>query len=320
MSYRKEKIAQENTKKRLRSIAVGILCALIAAACVFSSFVPAESWKYYFDLPKLSQREVGELRAHFMDVEEGNCVLLELPDGKNVIVGGGANDGTARGNVFRFLNALKIKKIDALIVPNSTANGVGILRELVDFYDVEKAYLPIGGGTNAEYSAFVADLSRKGIPAIDGTQGMIFGEANGYQLRILLPHTDGDASGDMLLSLSYCGMDFLLGDGYDAESLETLATEKRIGLWEKWGVEIENFDVIQTSRRVSAESFTAFAQEFGCTSAIFSCRGGEGCTPSEEVLTAVGDMGINAYRTDVHGYISISIRGANGYSVNTQKS
>ncbi len=319
MSYRREKIAQENTKKRLRAIAVGVLCFLIAATCVFSAFVPAESWKYYFDLPKLAQRESGELRAHFLDAENGNCVLLELPDGKNVIVGGGENDGAVRKNVFRFLNALKIKTIDALVVPSSAANGVGILRELVRFYDVKQAYLPMNATSNAEYSAFVSDLSRKGIPAYKAKSGLIFGEADSYQLRVLLPLGDSEPAVDTLLSLSYLGVDFLLGDDYERNCLNTLITEKRIGLWEKWGVEIEDFEIVQTSSQIGAELFAAFTQEFGCRSAVFSCRGGEGYTPQEDVLTAMENGGVNVYRTDINGYISFCVRGENEYTVAVQK-
>ena len=191
MSYRAGKIEQEKTKKRLRSIAVGVVCFVLAVVCLFSAFVPAESWKYYFGLPRVTARAEGELRLHYLDVENGNCVLLELPDGKNVLVGGGADDGVARKNVFRFLNALKIKKIDALVVPNLTANGVGILRELVRFYDVEKAFLPSGSGSNSEYSAFVADLGRKGIPAVTAQSGeTILQTSNDYSLRFLFPLVD----------------------------------------------------------------------------------------------------------------------------------
>ena len=320
MSYRTEKIAQEKTKKHLRSIAVGVLCAVILTMCVFSAFVPAESWKYYFNLPKLSQRAAGELRAHFLDAENGNCVLIELPDGKNVIVGGGENDGVVKERVFRFLNALNIKTIDALIVPNYTANGVGILRELVRFYDVKQAYLPMKTASNAEYAAFVADLSRGGIPAYEAQSGLIFGETDSYELRVLLPLGNATPAMDTVLSLSYFGIDFLLGDGYAEECLESLITEKRIGLWEKWGIEIEEFELLQVSNLVSAEVLSAFAEEFDCSSAIFSCRGGEGYTPKEDALTAMQDLGLYTYRTDLNGYISVSIRGAKGYSVNTQKS
>lgn len=319
MSYRTEKIAQEKQKKRIRSIAVGALCALVAAACVFSAFVPAESWKYYFDLPRIQQKTDGELRAHFMDVENGNCVLIELPDGKNVLVGGGANDGEARKNVFRFLNALKIKTIDMLVVPNAAANGVGILRELVRFYDVKQACLPMKTGTNAEYSAFVADLSRKGIPAYTAKSGLLMGGEEGYALRVLLPFESGLSVTDTVLSLSYRGVDFLFGDEYTKDSLSLLLTERELGLWDKWGIELDNFEIVQSSARIDAELYSSFATAFACESVIFSCRGGEGHTPKEEVLTELSGLGVNAYRTDLNGYVTVSVHGENEYVVTTQK-
>lgn len=319
MGYRDEKFAQDNLRKRLRIIAVTVLCVLVAAACILSAFVPAESWKYYFDLPKLSQREDGELRVHFIDVENGNCALLELPDGKNVLVGGGADDGGARRNAFRLLNALKIRTIDALIVPNATVNGIGILRELVRFYDVKNVYLPMSAGSNAEYSAFVADVNRKGIPAKTAENGLIFGGEGSYELRVLLPISDGSSVKDTLLSLSYKGVDFLLGDGYAQDGLNALITEKRVGLWEKWGVVLDDFEILQTSERIGAELLSAFAVKFGCEVAVFSCRGGDGYTPSEEALTAMDSVGVNLCRTDVSGTLSFSVRSHYEYSISAEK-
>jgi beta-lactamase superfamily II metal-dependent hydrolase len=234
-------------------------------------------------------------------------------------VGGGANDGVARKNVFRFLNALKIKTIDMLIVPNSTANGVGVLRELVSFYDVRQVYLPMNSGTNAEYSAFVADLSREGIPAYTTKSGLLMGGDGTYALRALLPLGDGSTTEDTLLSLSYRGVDFLLGDGYAKDCLSMLLNERELGLWDKWGEGIDDFEIVQSSTRIDAELFSAFGTAFGCEGVIFSCRGGEGYTPNEDVLTALTELGVNTHRTDLNGYISVSVHTENEYTITMEK-
>jgi len=96
MGYRSEKETQEKTVKRLRLGLVIGTCILFAALCVVSAFVPVESWKYYWDLPSVSLKEEGELRIHYLDVENGGCALVELPDGKNVIVLGRISGSSAQ--------------------------------------------------------------------------------------------------------------------------------------------------------------------------------------------------------------------------------
>ena len=317
MGYRSKKRTQEKTVKWLRLTTVVGLCILFAALCVFSAFVPIESWKYYFDLPSLSKRADGELRIHYLDVENGGCALVELPDGKNVIVGGGADDGAARKNAFRFLNALKIKTVDAVIVPNTSRNGVGILRELVSYYEVKSAYVATTNGENAEFSAFLTDLERKEIPVYEACKSELFGESGEYDLRFLLPLT-ADESNPPVLSLSYCGVDVLLGDGYGKDVFETLLLEKQLGLWEKWGVDLQKFDLIQAPVNIAVDDLTAFADGFGVNSVIFSCRGGDGYSPAEEALDALKALDKRVYRTDRHGYITVSID-ASGYGVTTEK-
>jgi len=318
MGYRSEKETQEKTVKRLRLGLVIGTCILFAALCVVSAFVPVESWKYYWDLPSVSLKEEGELRIHYLDVENGGCALVELPDGKNVIVGGGADDGKARENAFRFLNALKIKTVDALIIPNTARNGVGILRELVAFYNVKAAYVTELESNNTEYASFLTELQRKNAPVYEASEGVLFFENGGYSLRILFPLREGDSAFPTVLALSYMGVDVLLGDGYGQDVFDALRIEKDLGLWEKWGVVLEKFDVVQTPIDIDPEDLTEFAMDFSADTVIFSCRGGEGYMPSNELLNALSAIGSRAYRTDENGYISVTID-ENGYTVTTEK-
>jgi beta-lactamase superfamily II metal-dependent hydrolase len=318
MGYRSEKKSQDKTLKWLRLGVVVGTCILFAVLCVFSAFVPVESWKYYWNLPSVSSRKVGELRIHYLDVENGGCALVELPDGKNVIVGGGADDGEARKNTFRFLNALKIKTVDALIVPNTSRNGVGVLRELAAFYNVKSAYVTEMDSNNTEYASFLTELQRKGVPIYEASEGVLFSEIGGYVLRVLFPLRAGDSTLGTVLMLSYMGVDVLLGDGYGQDVLDVLQVEKDLGLWEKWGVSLEKFDVVQAPINIDPKDLTDFVIDFSSNTVIFSCRGGEGYAPSNEALNALSAIGSRAYRTDENGYITVSID-ESGYNVTTEK-
>ena len=85
MNYRKGKEAQERVKRKIKYILLAVFSTIIAGLCVFSAFVPAASWKYYFSLPKVVICGDGEMRVHCMDAKNGDCTLVELPDGKSCL-------------------------------------------------------------------------------------------------------------------------------------------------------------------------------------------------------------------------------------------
>ena len=316
MSYRTQKLAKDKLKQNIFRIVLLVICGLLAGLCIFSAFVPMESWRYHVGLPTVSAREEGELRVHYLEAENGVCTLVELPDGKTVLIGGGADDGEAKKQVLRFLNALGIQKLDAVVVPDTTTRGVGVLREVVRYYTVGAAYLLEEDG-NATYEAFVADLDRKEIPRYTASFGVLM-ENEEYSLRILYPLADGQSMDELVLTLSYGGTEVLLGGRYGKDTLEALETEKELNLLEKWGVNIERFDIVQVRTDADEETLRSFLGALQCRAAVFSCRGGKNDSPSEEVLLALQEYGIAVYRTDENGYITLCLT-KDGYTFETQR-
>ncbi len=294
-----------------------LICVLLAGLCVVSAFVPMESWRYHVGLPKVSVREEGELRVHYLDAENGVCTLVELPDGKTVLIGGGADDGEAKKSVLRFLNALEVCNLDAVVVPDTTARGVGVLREVVRYYTVGAAYLLEEEGNNATYEAFLADLERKEIPKYTASFGVLM-ENEEYSLRVLYPLADRTSTDELVLTLSYGGTEVLLGGRYGKDTFKALETEKQLRLLERWGVKIKRFDVVQLRTDADEETLRSFLGALECRAAVFSCRGGKNDSPSQEVLLALEEYGTAVYRTDENGYITLCLT-KDGYAFETQR-
>lgn len=305
MSYRASIRSKRKNKKLLRNAVLFGVCFLVAALCVFSAFVPIESWKYRIRLPEVQPRAAGELRAHYLDVGDGACCVVELPDGKNVVVGGGMDDGLARKNVLRFLNALKIEEIDALIVTDSSYHGVGALREIVRYYDVKSVYLPANDRGNATYSAFLADVSRHKIPAYDTLFGSLYDRE--YEFTILYPLENEQSYGGTALLLSYGGYHLLLGEKCTEELCEALINEKTLGLLGRWGVELDTLDVVCFDEDIDAEVLSRFLLTFYPEKILFSCQGGKGYQPSWECIDLLAEAEAEVYRTDKNGRITVSI-------------
>ena len=140
MGYRAEKEKTERKKKLLKRVLLGILLLCIAGLSIFSAIVPPVTWKYYVNLPKIARRADGELRIHFIDVGQGDCTLVELPDGKTMLIDGGNSKKSTEKKVLRHLNALKINTIDYLIVTHADVDHCGGLNEVVKYKKVVNAY------------------------------------------------------------------------------------------------------------------------------------------------------------------------------------
>ena len=91
----------------------------------------------------------GELRIHFVDVGQGDCIMIQLPDGKNMIIDGGDRGSDSVAAVNAYIDRLKgdAQKLtfDYLLLTHTDSDHVGglddvhILREDVD---VKKMFVP----------------------------------------------------------------------------------------------------------------------------------------------------------------------------------
>ena len=160
MSYQAEKRKIEEKLKRIKTAVLCVVLVALFFLCVFSAFVPPDTWKYHVGKPSISKRSEGELRIHFLDVGQGDCTLIELPDGKVVLIDGGDGRESTEMSVMRYLNALDIDTIDHLILTHADADHCGSLAKIVEHKKILNAYLPTTETqyTCAEYKAFYNEL------------------------------------------------------------------------------------------------------------------------------------------------------------------
>ena len=112
MGYSAEKNKVEKKIRILKLVLLGILLVCILGLCIFSVFVPPNTWKYRVKQPNISARAEGEMRIHFLDVGQGDATLVELPDGKMMLIDGGDGSAKATKSMLRYLYALDIAYLD----------------------------------------------------------------------------------------------------------------------------------------------------------------------------------------------------------------
>ena len=130
--------------------------------------------------------------VHYLDVGQGDCIFIRLPDGKNALIDTGDKD--ARGDVAKYikayLNAYSVTKIDYFILTHPDSDHVGNADDIVDNYEIGKAFLPKVADTVIDlfpqYKRAEDKLKEKGVQTvISAIYAHIIGES--YALVFLSP-------------------------------------------------------------------------------------------------------------------------------------
>ena len=331
MGYNKEKIEVDNKMKRIKTVALWIVVSVVIGLSVFAQFCPADKWKYYVGLPKVENREEGTLRLHFLDVGQGDCSIIEFPDGKTMLVDGGDGAERTATTILRYLNALKIKKIDYLLLTHADSDHCGGLDTIVEEKEIGVAYIPkVQEDVNMQYAAFYAAMVEKGYSMQYTEKSVkipVFDERYPYTFAFLYPYTSDIESIDKLEEANNEFSAVFWLDYFGSSALFTgdapFSTENRILEAEALGVnthiELSDTEILKVAHHGSSGSTSeAFLKYLNVETAMISCaKENLYGHPSNEVCMRLQEFGIKDYRTYRDGHIIVSMRTDGTYGVET---
>ena len=131
-------------------IAIAVFVLAVVLAVLILRFVFPEYWKRFIAIfypPNKTEKADGDLAVHFLDVGQGDCIIIQLPDGKNAIIdaGGDAKNTTnerCEDRIISNINELKIKTFDYMILTHTDADHVDYMDTILEEYDVLNIYRP----------------------------------------------------------------------------------------------------------------------------------------------------------------------------------
>ena len=323
MGYAREKEKIAKKRKRIWLISLVVLALLISAICVLMSISNPTTWKYKVFLPNVAERGEGELRVHFIDVGQGDATLIELPDGKTMLIDGGNGNDNANKSLLRHINALDIEKIDYLVLTHADNDHFGGLIELLKQKRVERAFLPITTmeeEKSSPYSRFLTELDKEdcAVEKANVFASHALSNQTNYTLAFLYPYTsmtDGvveqpvgnDAS--VVVWLEYKNVSFLFTGDATKETESSLIASQEKGLYALYGVDIRKTKILKVAHHGSDDSTSEeFLTYIGVGEAVISC--GEDNPyghPDKAVLERLMGIGAKIHRTDTDGSIIVTV-------------
>ncbi|HIX64701.1 MAG TPA: MBL fold metallo-hydrolase [Candidatus Anaerotruncus excrementipullorum] len=130
----------------------------------------------------------GKVAAHFIDVGQGDCELIQT-ESQNVLVDAG-NPGD-EDKIAAYLRSQQVEQIDLLIATHPHADHIGGMAEIVQQFEIGQVlFAPLPDSlipTTRTYEELLDAIAAKGLSITAASPGMTFSLGDGAQITILGP-------------------------------------------------------------------------------------------------------------------------------------
>lgn len=245
-----------------------------------------------------------ELRAHFIDVGQGDSTFIELPDGRTMLIDAGVTD--AGDGIAKYIMDLGYDKIDFVVATHPHSDHIGGMRRVMNQLDVGNIYMPKVSAGTYTYEKLLKTIQNKGLRIKTAKAGVHIVNSTDPQFRvdIIAPiKSEYESLNDYsaVVKITFEDTAFL----FMADAGELNESE----LLEK-GTDV-SADVIKvghhgSSSSSSAEFIAAVSPEIG----IISCgKNNDYGHPHKETLKRYKKAKTELYRTDKLGTIVVTSDG-----------
>lgn len=333
MGYRAEKLKVEEKVSNVKRVVLVILVIIILALCIFSAFFPPSYWQYNVGCPEIELRQEGTARIHFIDVGQGDCTLIELPNGRTMLIDGGDGTGKTAKAILRYLNALDIDAIDYLVVTHADSDHCGGLDTVLEYKTVRTVFLPpvLSKYANEEYVSFFTQVVEQGLPTVFSSRSIVFDGSGAYPFTLTFLHpysldvTEGaiehgksedNNEKSAALWLDYAGTSALFAGDLPTEIEDKLALEDSLGAFKNMGVDLTSTEILKVSHHGSSSSSSlGFLQYLQVKTAVISCSAQNIYNhPSSEVLSSLATVNAAVHCTDEVGSVMITMHSNGSYT------
>ncbi|MGE8081451.1 S-layer homology domain-containing protein [Peribacillus loiseleuriae] len=162
-----------------------------------------------------------EMFTHFIDVGQGDSILVQTPNGKTILIDGGKR--SAGDKVVAYLKKAGVNSIDVLVATHPDADHIGGLISVLESIPVKKVLDSGKTHTTDTYYQYLSLIDSKNISFEVPTTGQTLAIDTSVKVQVL-NSGDQNASDNndnsIVLKLTYGGVSFLLtGDaGIDIEN------------------------------------------------------------------------------------------------------
>jgi competence protein ComEC len=268
-----------------RPLAVAVIAAAVPALLV---------WQL---LPDARLPPPTGLRITFLDVGQGDSILLQVPEGAVLV-----DQGPPEADVAQQLRGLGVRRLSALVLTHPQRDHIGGAETVLRRLAVDRVLDPRLTASGPFERAALAEAADRRVPVVETRAGDGF-RLGRLRLRVLWPDRPGTASEDpnllpVVLLATYGEVDALLTADAETEVTARLLARR--------------IEILKVAHHGSADpGLAGELRELRPAVAVISCgRNNDYGHPTPSTLGALRDSpGLRLYRTDEDGRVVLESDG-----------
>lgn len=274
--------------------ALFLLLCILLGGCQSNKPDPTQA-----TIPSIGQ---GELKVHFIDVGQADCILLECDEMFALVDGGNAADGML---VVDYLEEQNVQELSLVVGTHPHEDHIGGLAHVMRHFPVKNIWFSARPYTNSIVRSFLNAAQMQRQEVVEAGPGFVFNLGRAV-ITVLGPvRTDYEDVNDisLVLMVQFGDTRFLLtGD------MEQIAEKDLV----ESGVNLKA-DVLKVGHHGSYSSTSyRFLREVMPQYGVISCGlNNEYGHPHETPLSRLEQAEVTIYRTDLMGHIVATSDGKN---------
>jgi len=271
--------------------------AAVGALLAWVPFAARASW--------LGGEPSDQFRVAMLDVGQGDCFVLRLPNGKTMAIDAGERWAAQR--ILQYLRSQGVGELAALLLTHSDDDHIGGAPDLIDAGFVDRLLVGPNRSDTENQERLEATIRRHGLPVAQVARGDRL-QGAGMRLAILGPSPETnpgiDSNAQSVVLLAELGeMTFLFMGDAEAPTETDLV--------EAYGRETLEAEVLKVghhgSRNASSPAFLSVVRPRVVL--ISAGRRNPHGHPSPDVLDRLEGLGAEIWNTQVHGTVELRTDG-----------
>ncbi len=241
-----------------------------------------------------------KLISHHIDVGQGDCQFIELPNGECMLI-----DAGEKGNeniIISYIQNLGYTTLDYVICTHPHSDHIGSMEGVLEAFPAKSIYMPKKAHTTNVYINLLSAIKNKNYKIKEAKSGLNIISSGDLDISFVSPTKDYEDINDSsaVIRLDYLDTSFL----YTGDIENTAWTDITANI---------DVDVLKVSHHGSSNATSsALLSKVTPKHAVISCGNGNSYGhPHSETLKLLENLSVPIYRTDTMGNIIITSDGKN---------
>lgn len=240
-----------------------------------------------------------EMKVHFLDVEQGDSIFIELPDDKTMLID--ASEKEYADRITTYIYSCGYSSLDYVVATHPHSDHIGGMADVIGSFIVGNVILSPATHTTKTYTNMLTAIDQSGAKVTLGIAGKEIFSDGDLSAVAIAPVTEDYSdlnNSSVMVMLTYGDKKFLFTGDAEEEEERTVTADVKC-------------DVLKVGHHGSSTSTSsAFLAAASPEYAVISCGMGNSYGhPHTETIDKLKKAGINIYRTDLQGDIIMTCDG-----------